>query len=332
MSGVKYTVSSTDMWSKQGGEIVRSTFVLTVANAVSSGLHLVRNLFIVRLLPPNEYGLWSLVSTLMHYANYADVGINTGVLLHVPKLVGQKEEQRAEYVQRHGFAAIVGVTGIIGAGMVLAAYSPLLIGTPWSMMITITGAAVLTYGFLNYYNVAIRIRGNYLLIGASTISVALAALVAILYPMMKRAGYPEGSSMGLLASGGIIAPVIPPSLPLILIGVAGNISIKNLFLGGIAPGIMMGATLMLVWAWLMRKENLVVMERASGIERLAAFRDARNAQLELRFEKMGHVREAEKRKVANLYEQYKTWIRDTLETEDQPSIRVAAIFTGKGGR
>ncbi len=42
--------------------------------------------------------------------------------------------------------------------------------------------------------------------------------------------------MGLLASGGIIAPVIPPSLPLILVGVAGNISIKNLFLGGIAPG------------------------------------------------------------------------------------------------
>ncbi|MFQ3790112.1 TRAP transporter large permease subunit [Halomonas sp. A29] len=113
-----------------------------------------------------------------------------------------------------------------------------------------------------------------LIAGLSGSAVAdAAALVAILYPMMKKAGYPEGSSMGLLASGGIIAPVIPPSLPLILIGVAGNISIKNLFLGGIAPGIMMGATLMLVWGWLMRKENLDVMEKASVAERLTAFRD-----------------------------------------------------------
>lgn len=113
-----------------------------------------------------------------------------------------------------------------------------------------------------------------LIAGLSGSAVAdAAALVAILYPMMKKAGYPEGSSMGLLASGGIIAPVIPPSLPLILIGVAGNISIKDLFLGGIAPGLMMGATLMLVWAWLMRKEDLAVMDKATGAERLAAFRD-----------------------------------------------------------
>jgi hypothetical protein len=68
------------------------------------------------------------------------------------------------------------------------------------------------------------------------------------------------------------------------------------------------------------------------LERLASFRDARNSQLELRFEKMSHVRDAEKRKVADLYEQYQKWIRDTLETEDQPSIRVTAIFTGKGGK
>ncbi len=68
------------------------------------------------------------------------------------------------------------------------------------------------------------------------------------------------------------------------------------------------------------------------LERLAAFRKARDQQLELRFERMNHVREAEKRKVANLYEEYKAWIRDTLTTEDHPSIRVAAIFVGKGGR
>ncbi len=66
------------------------------------------------------------------------------------------------------------------------------------------------------------------------------------------------------------------------------------------------------------------------LRRLAVFRDTRNAQLELRFEKLSHLREAEKRRVADLYEQYQTWIRDTLATEDHPSIRVAAIFTHAG--
>lgn len=113
-----------------------------------------------------------------------------------------------------------------------------------------------------------------LLAGLSGSAVAdAAALVAILYPMMRKAGYPAGPSMGLLASGGIIAPVIPPSLPLILIGVAGNISIKNLFLGGIAPGLMMGAVLLLVWNWTIRNETLEVMPKATRAERIASFRE-----------------------------------------------------------
>ncbi|WP_159947562.1 TRAP transporter large permease subunit [Rhizobium sp. 18065] len=100
-----------------------------------------------------------------------------------------------------------------------------------------------------------------------------AALVAILYPMMRKAGYPEGRSLGLLASGGIIAPIIPPSLPLILIGVAGNISIAKLFMAGIAPGLMMGLTLMTVWSFIMRNEQIETLPKANGKERLAALKD-----------------------------------------------------------
>lgn len=100
-----------------------------------------------------------------------------------------------------------------------------------------------------------------------------AALVSILYPMMRKAGYPEGRSLGLLASGGIIAPIIPPSLPLILVGVAGNISIAKLFLAGIVPGLMMGLMLMAIWTLLMRGEELEVMPRASAAERWKALRE-----------------------------------------------------------
>lgn len=120
----------------------------------------------------------------------------------------------------------------------------------------------------------VAIFASVLLAGLSGSAVAdAAALVSILYPMMRKAGYPQGRSIGLLASGGIIAPVIPPSLPLILIGVAGNISIKNLFLGGIVPGLMMGAVLIAVWSFLMRNEALESLPKASWRERLIAIKE-----------------------------------------------------------
>lgn len=120
----------------------------------------------------------------------------------------------------------------------------------------------------------VAIITSIVLAGLSGSAVAdAAALVSILYPMMRKAGYPEGRSLGLLASGGIIAPIIPPSLPLILIGVAGNISIGKLFMAGIAPGLMMGLTLMVVWRYLMRDEEIDTLPRASGAARWAALKD-----------------------------------------------------------
>jgi tripartite ATP-independent transporter DctM subunit len=120
----------------------------------------------------------------------------------------------------------------------------------------------------------VAIFTSVLLAGLSGSAVAdAAALVSILYPMMKQAGYPEGRSMGLLASGGIIAPVIPPSLPLILVGVAGGISIKDLFLGGIVPGILMGLTLIIVWSVLIRNEDLPIAPKASVAEKLSSLRE-----------------------------------------------------------
>ncbi|MDI5987459.1 TRAP transporter large permease subunit [Halomonas sp. M4R5S39] len=101
-----------------------------------------------------------------------------------------------------------------------------------------------------------------------------AALASMLLPMMRQAGYPLGRSSGLMAAGGIIAPIIPPSIPLIIIGVAGGISIGKLFLAGIVPGLIMGATLVVLWSIMTRKEDLVVTEKASLSERLKALRES----------------------------------------------------------
>ncbi|MDZ5461815.1 TRAP transporter large permease subunit, partial [Azohydromonas lata] len=70
-----------------------------------------------------------------------------------------------------------------------------------------------------------------------------AALASLLLPMMVRAGHDKAKSGGLIASAGIIAPIIPPSIGFVIFGVSANVSISKLFLAGIVPGILMGASI-----------------------------------------------------------------------------------------
>ncbi|VUC71177.1 dehydroascorbate transporter [Salmonella sp. NCTC 11881] len=93
-----------------------------------------------------------------------------------------------------------------------------------------------------------------------------AAVAALLVPMMRSANYPINRSVGLIASGGIIAPIIPPSIPFIIFGVSSGLSISKLFMAGIAPGIMMGAALMLTWWWQAGRLNLPSQPKATPRE------------------------------------------------------------------
>jgi tripartite ATP-independent transporter DctM subunit len=83
-----------------------------------------------------------------------------------------------------------------------------------------------------------------------------AALATILLPMMRSQGYPMHTSAGLIASGGIIAPIIPPSMPFVIYGVTTNTSISALFISGIVPGIIMGLGLIVAWKLVLRKMDL----------------------------------------------------------------------------
>ena len=95
-----------------------------------------------------------------------------------------------------------------------------------------------------------------------------AALAAILVPMMRQAGYDPARSCGLMAAGGIIAPVIPPSIGFLLFGVVANVSITRLFLAGIVPGVLMGASLVVAWRLVSRRMHMQLAPRKGWAERV----------------------------------------------------------------
>jgi tripartite ATP-independent transporter DctM subunit len=95
-----------------------------------------------------------------------------------------------------------------------------------------------------------------------------AALAAILIPMMAKAGYNVPRSAGLIAAGGIIAPVIPPSMAFIVFGVSANVSITQLFMAGIVPGLLMGLALIATWLIVVRKDNVEALPKTPMKERV----------------------------------------------------------------
>ncbi len=101
-----------------------------------------------------------------------------------------------------------------------------------------------------------------------------AALAAVLMPMMRDAGYRMDRSAGLIAAGGIIAPVIPPSIGFILFGVVGGVSISKLFMAGIFPGILMGVALIITWRIVAARDQVKVSPRVPMKERLRVTADA----------------------------------------------------------
>ena len=101
-----------------------------------------------------------------------------------------------------------------------------------------------------------------------------AALAAVLMPMMRKAGYRMDRSAGLIAAGGIIAPVIPPSIGFILFGVIGGVSISKLFMAGIVPGLLMGAALIVTWWLVAHNDKVDVAPKVPMRERLRVTADA----------------------------------------------------------
>lgn len=73
-----------------------------------------------------------------------------------------------------------------------------------------------------------------------------AAVGGVMIPQMRKRGYTAAFAASVIAAGGAIGPIIPPSIGLVVYGSLADVSIARLFLGGVVPGLMIGLSLILV--------------------------------------------------------------------------------------
>lgn len=84
---------------------------------------------------------------------------------------------------------------------------------------------------------------------------------------MEKAGYPRGFAAAITAASAVIGPMIPPSIPMILYALMANVSVAALFLGGVLPGFVLAAVLMIVVAIIATRRKFPLEPPAPAVER-----------------------------------------------------------------
>ncbi|SFG44858.1 TRAP transporter, DctM subunit [Desulfotomaculum arcticum] len=97
-----------------------------------------------------------------------------------------------------------------------------------------------------------------------------AAVGSLMIPSMKKEGYDAPFTAGLTAAASTCCPVIPPSLAFVIYGAAAKVSVGDMFIAGVVPGIMMGLFMMIVVYFFAVKRNYRKMERVPMKDRLKA--------------------------------------------------------------
>ncbi|MGI9484288.1 MAG: TRAP transporter large permease [Geminicoccaceae bacterium] len=118
----------------------------------------------------------------------------------------------------------------------------------------------------------VGVTANFIMSGCSGSALADAAATGtVLLPEMKKRGFKPAFSSAVIASAATVGPIVPPSISFVLLGAIVNISVGQLFLGGIVPGIMMFIAMFWVTWWVCKRRGYPLEERATGQERGVAF-------------------------------------------------------------
>lgn len=115
------------------------------------------------------------------------------------------------------------------------------------------------------------------ILGSTVAQITIMSRLAV--PEMERSGYPRDVSMAITAAGGLLAPIIPPSMLFIIFGVIAQIPIGDLFVAGIVPGILIFFAFVGVIIWLGRKHGFPTTPPMPVKARIAAVKDALPAAL-----------------------------------------------------
>jgi tripartite ATP-independent transporter DctM subunit len=91
---------------------------------------------------------------------------------------------------------------------------------------------------------------------------------------MKRGGYDTPFAAAVATAASVLGPIIPPSIPMIIYAAMAEQSVGRLFMGGVVPGLLMGAALMITISWIARRRGYPRDEAVGPTEKLRAAREA----------------------------------------------------------
>ncbi|MDD3164949.1 MAG: TRAP transporter large permease [Oscillospiraceae bacterium] len=156
---------------------------------------------------------------------------------------------------------------IISQNMVMGTNNASLLAVPFFMLAgEVMARGGLSERIVDFCNIIVgRVKGGlgYVAILASMIFAGLsgsavadaAALGGILIPLMVKNGYSRDRSTGIVCSGAVIAPIIPPSIPMIVLATTCGLSVSKMFMAGLIPGIILGLCLMICWFFVVRHDG-----------------------------------------------------------------------------
>jgi C4-dicarboxylate transporter DctM subunit len=184
----------------------------------------------------------------------------------------------------------IGLTGVpllvVGQRMVAGADSFPLLAAPLFMLAgTIMNAGGITQRLLRLSDALVghvpgglaqvNVFSSLLMAGMSGSATADAAgQGSTMIPAMVRSGYSRGMSAAVTSASSVIGPIFPPSVPFVIYGAVAQVSVGQLFIGAIVPGLMMTIVLMLTVYLLSRKAGYRTRASFSGSELLGALRSS----------------------------------------------------------